>query len=186
MLKMSTLKSVAVIALVLTTIALTISIVSLITVLAQLKGTKAPTLTALDYAEIQQLNSRYPHALDTCADKGNEYAELFTADGVFTVNGKKSEGRESLAAVAGGPNCPRRKMNPLNMRHVIVNTVIAPSLEGATGKSYVLQVSFGEGGGKLIAGGKYSDVYVKTPEGWRFKSRTYESDHYIPNYYSEY
>ena len=172
------LKSLTIIALALTIVAL---ITSLVAVQAQTKGTKAPTLTPLDYVEIQQLISRYPHALDTCADKGNEYAKLFTADGVFSWNGNKAEGRESLVAIAGGPNCPPGKKR-LNIRHITVNTVIEPSPEGATGKSYLLQVSLGEGGGKLIAGGKYDDVYVKTPEGWRFKSRTYDSEHYIPYY----
>src|SRR5688572_17039412 len=41
------------------------------------------TLTSMDYIEIQQLVSRYPYALDTGADGGYLYADLFTPDGVF-------------------------------------------------------------------------------------------------------
>ena len=42
-----------------------------------------PTLTAEDYVAIQQLVSRYSHALDTGADNGYMYADLYTPDGTF-------------------------------------------------------------------------------------------------------
>ena len=41
------------------------------------------TLTAADYVEIQQLVARYSYAVDTHADNGYAYADLFTPDGVF-------------------------------------------------------------------------------------------------------
>ena len=61
-------------------------------------------LTALDYIEIQQLISKYARALDTCSNNGYDYADLYTADGVFlpSVNGKQVpgiQGREKLAEV---------------------------------------------------------------------------------------
>jgi hypothetical protein len=40
--------------------------------------------------------------------------------------------------------------------------VIVPSPEGATGRAFLPQNA-----------GHYDDVYVKTPQGWRFKSREY-------------
>jgi len=158
----------------LTTIALALGVVLFVAVQARSKGTKAPTLTALDYAEIEQLNAHYAHALDTCADKGNEFADLFVPDGVYDGHGHKNEGHERLAALAGGPNCAPPK-GPLNLHHVFVNTMIEPSAEGAIGKSYFLGVALGENGqtGRLTEGAKVYDVYVKTPAGWRFKSRTF-------------
>src|SRR6188472_1630205 len=45
--------------------------------------TQAPALTALDYQEITQLINRYAYGIDTCADNGYEYADVFTPDGVF-------------------------------------------------------------------------------------------------------
>ena len=45
---------------------------------------KNPALTALDYAEIQQLAARYGHAIDTCANNGYDYADLYTPGGTFT------------------------------------------------------------------------------------------------------
>src|SRR5690606_15587572 len=40
-------------------------------------------LTALDYHEITQLINRYAYGIDTCANNGYDYANLFTEDGVF-------------------------------------------------------------------------------------------------------
>ena len=47
---------------------------------AQAQG---PTFTALDYQEITQLINRYAYGIDTCANNGYDYADVFTADGVF-------------------------------------------------------------------------------------------------------
>ena len=55
------------------------------------------TLTAADYVEIQQLAVRYAYAVDTHADNGYAYADLFAKDGVF---GGKTQGREALAKLA--------------------------------------------------------------------------------------
>ena len=44
---------------------------------------QAPALSALDYAEIGQLANRYAHAIDTCSNNGYDYADVFTADGVY-------------------------------------------------------------------------------------------------------
>jgi SnoaL-like protein len=57
------------------------------------------TLSALDYFEIQQLVAKYARAIDTCSNNGYDYADLFTADGVFASeqNGKsvdRAQGRE--------------------------------------------------------------------------------------------
>jgi len=157
-------------------VALAASVISFVAVHAQPKGAKAPALTALDYAEIEQLNAHYANALDTCADKGNEFADLFAPDGVYVYgDGRKVQGREKLAAIAGGPDCAPPKNTPLNIHHVFVNTMIESSPDGIIGKSYFLAVSAGESGkpAQLLDGAKVYDVYTKTSAGWRFKSRSY-------------
>jgi len=126
-------------------------------------------LTALDYLEIQQLVNRYAHAIDTCADNGYEYARLYTPDGVYiSQNGDRWEGPDKLAEVS----CKRR----LNVSHLIMNLVIDPSPAGATGKCYLVLVT-GQGAQQRFErlGVGYEDVYVKTAQGWRFKSR-----HHVP------
>ena len=42
---------------------------------------KTPTLTALDYQEINQLINRYAYGIDTCGNNGYDYADVFTPDG---------------------------------------------------------------------------------------------------------
>ena len=157
-------------------VVLAIGVISFVAFRAQSRTASPTTLTALDYAEIEQLNMHYAHALDTCADKGNEFADLFAPDGVYIYgDGHKVEGRKSLAAIAGGPECAPPKNTPLNIHHVFVNTMVEASPEGAIGKSYFLAVSAGESGkpSQLLDGAKVYDVYTKTSTGWRFKSRSY-------------
>src|SRR5262250_2439884 len=88
---------------------------------------KPAALTAMDYIEIRQLVNRYAFALDTGGNNGYDYADLFSADGEFMR--PYAKGREQLAALARGG-----KLGPNNTVHYIMNHVIEPSPEGATGK----------------------------------------------------
>lgn len=132
-------------------------------------GTRRPTLTAMDYIEIQQLLARYSFALDTGADNGYMYADLYLPDGVFN----KSKGREELAALARGG-----RRGPTNVRNLSSFPIIKPSPEGATGIQYAQAINFGENRQptELDHFGHYEDVYVKTADGWRFKSRTFVNE----------
>ena len=138
------------------------------------------TLTETDRAEIRQLVARYARALSACS--ADEYADLFTPDGVFVSDdfrgarhrelygprGGKVERRAALkelvltedfcAKDASGPR-PATPTNAAGSRPV-PEVVIEPSPDGATGRASV------------GAGGRYEDVYVKTANGWRFKRRT--------------
>ncbi|HVQ12361.1 MAG TPA: nuclear transport factor 2 family protein [Vicinamibacterales bacterium] len=128
-------------------------------------------LTPLDYVEIKQLVSRYAYAVDTGADNGNVYASLFAPDGAFADRmGRETTGREALAALAR-----RNTRGPQSAFHFIVNHVIEPTSDGAVGKEYLVQLRMGEGEkpNDIFGGGHYEDVYVKTPDGWRFKRRQF-------------
>ena len=127
-----------------------------------------PGLTAEDYIEIQQLVSRYAYALDQNPDEGASYAGLFTADAVFRQ--PRTEGRENLAKMAS-----RAPHGPRFTRHFLANHVIEWTPEGASGRQYLVAVDIGEAGqpSSIFLGGHYEDVYVRTPEGWRFKTRTF-------------
>ena len=137
-----------------------------------------PTLTTQDYIDIQQLVAKYAYAIDECTNKGYDYADLYTADGSFGTsrNGKPGAryvGRERLAEAARGgrPDCT--DVPWAGIIHMLVNHVIEPSPEGATGKVYLIAVGLDGEPGKVEAQGRYEDVYVKTAQGWRFKSRTH-------------
>ena len=127
-----------------------------------------PTLTAQDYIDIQQLVSSYPYGLDGNTDNGETYASLFAPGAVF--GRPRTEGRENLAALA---NTQPRGTN--YVRHFITNHVIEPAPGGAIGKEYAVIIDIGENGnpGRIALGGRYDDEYVRTPQGWKFKSRTF-------------
>src|SRR6476661_5251029 len=130
---------------------------------------KTQTLTALDYIEIRQLVARYGYAVDTGADNGNMYADLFAPDGAFLDRtGKATTGRDALAAVAR-----RFQRGPQSQFHFLLNHVIEATPDGARGKEYLLQLRMGEPGHEndIFGGGHYEDTYQKTANGWRFKSR---------------
>jgi hypothetical protein len=144
---------------------------------AQQPTSPTPVLTALDYLEIEQLVYRYGYALDTGADNGFAYADLYADDATFTgtnqgPSGRRYQGRERLAALARGG-----KRGPNFMSHWVTNVVIEPAPGGAIGKTYVGIFDIGNGGNgaksRVDHGGIYNDVYVKTPQGWRFKSRSF-------------
>jgi hypothetical protein len=138
---------------------------------AQKRPAKALALTPLDYIEIRQLVSRYGYAVDTGADNGNVYAELFAPDGAFLDRtGKATQGRDALSAVA------RRFMRgPQSQFHFLMNHVIEATPDGARGKEFLLQLRMGEPGHEndIFGGGHYEDTYRKTADGWRFKTRQF-------------
>jgi len=136
---------------------------------------KASGLPAQDHVEIQQLVARYGYALDTAAEKGRAFSRLFTADGVLktrTVQPIEVKGHEQLAAFAVGDLAHR---GPYYVRDYVTNHLIHASPGGATGRVYLVWIEVGENGhpGIVQGGGRYDDVYVKTSEGWRIKSRTF-------------
>ena len=166
--------------------ALSLGLLALVALHAQqrVSGTavKPAALTALDYFEIQQLANRYAQAIDTCSNNGYDYADLFTADGLFidkfTEEGFKAgglvraKGREKLAGVSGGGSRGCKNVGWKDWSHLMINHVISPAPEGAKGRVYLVVI--GEKGPNHVQRfGGYEDIYVKTAEGWRIQSRTH-------------
>jgi len=131
-------------------------------------------LTAEDRLDIQELLHRYMFILDAGENHGMGYgyADLFTEDGTF---GTREPGRESLATAAG--RMPDGTYNAVHTRgaqnqiHLNVGEIIVPTAEGARGISYLLMID--GPANQIYWAGWYEDVYVKTPKGWRFKSRVH-------------
>ena len=127
-------------------------------------------LTAADYFEIERLVGSYGHALDNGwgkEDGGESYAANFTEDGVF----RKVVGHQALAALAR-----EQVTGPQWVRHFLTNIVIEPTAAGASGKQYIVVLDLQDRAtgkpGTIFLGGHYEDTYVRTPQGWRFKTRT--------------
>ena len=147
---------------------------------AQAQGS---ALTALDYEEITQLINRYAYGIDTCANNGYDYADVFTADGVFIDKNSDegfrqsgrvlAKGREALATlVGGGSRGCKTKLVWTDWSHLMLNHQITPTPEGASGRIYLVQMGM-KGPGSVERHGGYEDVYVRTAAGWRIKSRTH-------------
>ena len=162
------------------------ALILLAAVATPLQGTHAatpPALTALDYVQIQQLVNRLSFAVDYCTRGGKDFADLFAPGGRYVIAeapGKQRviEGADALAALAGGPDCKGLDEPPRSyVVHLSASLVIEPSAEGATGKSYAIYPArkgkyFKEDGAGQV--GLYHDVYVKTPQGWKFQLRRHE------------
>lgn len=131
------------------------------------------TLTPLDYIEIRQLAARYGHAVDQGADDGYAYADLFAEGATFG----QTTGRDNLAKLA-----KQTAKGPQTAWHFIVNHVIEPTADGAKGKEYLVHLQYGDGDKPNVVwgGGHYEDTYVKTPDGWRFKTRQFVASQGTP------
>jgi hypothetical protein len=143
----------------------------------------------MDYIEIQQLVNRFSFALDYCINGGKEFADLFVDGGSYAIdpgngNPRLFDSRDKLIGLAGGPTCETVKAGPKeappgrsNVRHLSESLVIEGTPGGARGKSYcVYPAKDGQFINPQTDGvvGFYVDEYVKTPKGWRFKSRVHE------------
>jgi SnoaL-like domain len=161
-------------------VAAAVAVVLVVLAVAQARSQsrQGGSLTALDYAEIQQLYGRYAIGYDT--GNGEMWAQAFTSDGTFMLPGGKSlAGRKQLAEFAAAPGSNK---GPTNVFHVNSNTTIEPTPEGAKGTAYVVLVNIGANGAPstLTGGGIYRDEFVKTAEGWRIKKRIYQPAHSVP------
>jgi hypothetical protein len=140
-------------------------------------------LTALDYQEITQLINRYAYGIDTCANNGYDYANVFTVDGRFIDRNSDAgfaaggrvlaQGRDALATlVGGGSRGCETKLVWTDWSHLMLNHEITATPEGAAGRIYLVQLGM-DGPGSVARHGGYEDVYVRTAEGWRIKQRTH-------------
>jgi hypothetical protein len=137
--------------------------------MASVGSAQTKTLTEKDRTEIRQLVDNYVTFLDGC--KASEYANLFTADGSF-ISGPRGTmtGPEKLASLVTSERfCQPGATARSAMSHAFSKVVIEPTATGAMGKVYL------PGREPNTSGGHYEDLYVKTPDGWKFKSRTYLS-----------
>ena len=137
-------------------------------------------LTAQDYADIQQLYWRYSQGADF--GDGELFASAFAEDGLFKPGADGVVGRDEIAArMSRG-----EKGADTGRRHWNNAWRITPSPDGARGRVYWMVLDVGSG--EPVAGmpgvvgpthrstGYYDDVYVKTSEGWRIKSRILNFD----------
>ena len=142
-------------------------------------------LTAQDRLDIQDLYWRYAHGHDF--RDAELVASAFAEDGVFRVSPTSAvAGRDEIAESLSKGFAGRSSDS--GRRHWQNAWRITPSPEGARGRVYWFALEVGTGdpvtglpvdghrGPSFRSTGYYEDVYVKTAEGWRFKSRTLNWD----------
>ena len=143
-------------------------------------ATAMTPLSALDYAEIEQLVHRVQYALDFCTNNGQDFANLFAENGRFVIDQGGNDvrvlsTRTQLAKLAGAPDCKTVRTPPRSyVLHTEANLMIEPSPGGAHGISYAIYpANHGHYYKDEFAGqvGLYFDEYVRTSAGWRLKSR---------------
>jgi gluconolactonase len=145
---------------------------------------KVTQLTPQDRIEIQELTDGYTYKIDSCTNSGYDYADMYTDDATFGVasewGGKNVKwwyrGREELAVAAGGgkDGCkPKPRTGGVQVHHIATSLVVTPTPTGAHGKSTLLATGVGGNPVAIEWQGGYEDEYVKTPKGWKFKSRVH-------------
>lgn len=140
-----------------------ILLAALVLLPAALASAQSGKLSTDDHLEIQKLYARYNHAHDSSDAK--LLATVFTPDGEFVLNGRPMSALGMIKPDIAKPQ-PQ-------VRHVATSIVVDPAPEGARGTSYVILVNLQATPPAIMGGGFYEDVIVKTPQGWRFKKRTY-------------
>jgi uncharacterized protein (TIGR02246 family) len=132
---------------------------------AVLAGLAAPglaaELSATDYTAIQQLYARYNTTIDRGDAEG--WANTFTPDGVFMNN----KGNEALKGFVNNWHAGQGA----SQRHFSADLVITATADGATGTVSTMLINLASKPASIGGYVTYSDVLVKTPTGWRFKSR---------------
>jgi hypothetical protein len=138
------------------------SIVLLLSPFLLAASAQTPALTPEDKTEIQALVTGYARALAAC--NAEEYADLFAPGTGYFASGIRGQvvGRERLIALVQSE------------RQCTAATPPTPRPGGAAGPSVTLEMTSSgvRGIADLGAAGQYQDEYVKTPKGWKFKSRT--------------
>ena len=125
-------------------------------------------LTAQDHAEIRQLYARYNQGTDL--RDAAMWLSTFAADAVFRFGGQEYVGQDALAeyrrtSFAGSAGGPKR-------RHWNSSLVLTPTSDGVEGRAYFQLMDASETPPSAIVSGYYDDVFTRTADGWRIKSRT--------------
>jgi len=138
------------------------------------------TLSDIDLLMIerdcQALSLDYGYALD--ANDGTAMAALFAQDGVWDL--RKIPPLKGRAAIqAYGEKLAKGRKHGETHRHVITNTrIFVKDRDHATGKAYLALYRYfaNEPASTDVTSPSiivaFEDEYVRTSEGWRFKSRT--------------
>lgn len=124
--------------------------------------------SASDAEQIRNLYAQCSFAYDD--GRADEYAALFTEDGVFeVVGGPEVRGREALAGTVSAAAA-----RPARTHHLVSNVLLTVSGESAAGRAYVQLLALADGALRVVTVGTYDDTFVRIAAGWRLSRRRFE------------
>jgi 3-phenylpropionate/cinnamic acid dioxygenase small subunit len=123
-----------------------------------------------DRLALHELPGRYGDLIDDRDWEG--LSLIFLDDATFEIPGQVLDGLEEIRAFMRGSNHPRT--------HAMTN-VYADETPGESGRVILSFRIVGMRRDGRIMSGRYRDVVVKTPEGWRVTSRVFTSTPYEPD-----
>jgi len=144
---------------------------------AQSAGSGAGPVSPVDRAAIEQLLAAYNRALSGCAS--TQYAELFTPDGTFTSDDFRGATHRRLYGKTATLSGHDRLVELVDTEEFCLNPQQRAARAGGRGSevgpfaNLTLEATAEGIRGVLPLGngGRYEDLYVKTADGWKFRSR---------------
>lgn len=131
-----------------------------------------------DERACERLIARYTHLVDF--GDAPAIADLFVSDGVWRSEAFAMTGQDEIRAGF----TRRQGVTRRQSRHVCTNVVVDVDGDRATGLCYLVNYRHDSESGtaekpapadvpKYV--GEYSDTFVRTPEGWRFAERVFDT-----------
>jgi uncharacterized protein (TIGR02246 family) len=127
----------------------------------------------IDKLAIQELCSRYCHTIDTQDAEG--WADCFTPDGAFEVDGSEVRGHAALREYA------EVHARVMRCRHMTVNHLYEVRGDHATGRATTVVTLATEGGYKIFGQAGYEDRLVKQNGRWLIEHRSCTTDRLVAN-----
>ncbi|MDO8793079.1 MAG: nuclear transport factor 2 family protein [Vicinamibacterales bacterium] len=140
-------------------------------------------LSPEDYIEILQLQSEYPRDVDPGSVRDASW--MFTKDARSVISGAPMVKPADFKHFYGGLVAEHGQASKGGNRHFNMSPIIVGLPDGTVrGSSLMMGISIKEKGGKptIDLMGKYEDVYVRTPDGWRMKQRLWRADSHVGSY----
>ena len=129
-------------------------------------------LTGKDYAEIERLFGLYNQGSDF--RDAEMFVSAFSEDGEITRSNGSVKGQTALLAERAERYQGQTGDN--KRRHLNSSFVITPTSDGAKGRAYWVLNDVSGSEIKAVASGYYDDIYVKTSDGWKIKTRKLTAD----------
>jgi hypothetical protein len=144
---------------------------------AYAQSTGNDSISPADRAAIEQLLSAYNQALSSCASA--QYAGLFTADGTFASDDFRGATHRRLYGKTAMLSGHEKLVELVETEEFCLNPQERAARAAASrtnaGSFHDLSLEVTGHGIRGVLplgnGGRYEDVYVKTADGWKFKSR---------------